>query len=33
MEHRYMPMGSMETREDGDDLYLEGYFSVFAWGH
>lgn len=30
MEHRYMPMGSMETREDGDDLYLEGYFSVFG---
>lgn len=30
MEHRYLPMGCMETREDGDDLYLEGYFSVFG---
>lgn len=29
MEHRYLPMDRMETREDGDDLYLEGYFAVF----
>ena len=29
MEHRYIPMERMETREDGDDLYIEGYFAVF----
>ena len=29
MEHRYIPMENMETREDGDDLYIEGYFAVF----
>ena len=29
MEHRYIPMESMEIREDGEDLYLEGYFAVF----
>ena len=29
MEHRYIPMEKMETREDGDDLYIEGYFAVF----
>lgn len=30
MEHRYLPMDKMETREDDDgDLYLEGYFAVF----
>lgn len=29
MEHRYIPMENMETQEDGDDLYLEGYFAVF----
>ena len=30
MEKRYIPFDKMETREDGDDLYLEGYFSVFG---
>lgn len=29
MEHRYIPMEQMQTREDGEDLYLEGYFAVF----
>lgn len=29
MEHRYIPIDQMETREDGDDLYIEGYFAVF----
>ena len=29
MEHRYIPMEHMETREDGEDLYIEGYFAVF----
>ena len=29
MEHRYLPMENMTTREEGDDLYLEGYFAVF----
>lgn len=29
MEHRYIPMENMETREDGEDLYIEGYFAVF----
>ena len=29
MEHRYIPLDKMETREDGEDLYIEGYFSVF----
>ena len=29
MEHRYIPMEKMETREDGEDLYIEGYFAVF----
>lgn len=31
MEHRYIPMEEgMKTREEGDDLYLEGYFAVFG---
>ena len=30
MEHRYIPMEGMKTREEGDDLYLEGYFAVFG---
>lgn len=30
MEHRYIPMEQMATREDGDDLYIEGYFAVFG---
>lgn len=31
MEHRYLPMHDIETRNDTDngDLYLEGYFAVF----
>lgn len=29
MEHRYIPMDKMETREENGDLYLEGYFAVF----
>lgn len=29
MEHRYIPMEKMETREEGTDLYIEGYFAVF----
>lgn len=29
MEHRFIPMDKMETREENGDLYLEGYFSVF----
>ena len=29
MEHRYLPMDRMETREDDDNIYLEGYFAVF----
>ena len=29
MEHRYIPMDKMEAREDGGDLYIEGYFAVF----
>lgn len=29
MEHRYIPMDKMETREEGDDLFIEGYFAVF----
>lgn len=29
MEHRYIPIDKMETREDGEDLYIEGYFAVF----
>lgn len=29
MEHRFLPMERMEAREDGEDLYLEGYFAVF----
>lgn len=29
MEHRYLPMRDMQTREEGDELYLEGYFAVF----
>lgn len=29
MEHRYIPVEKMETREDGDALYIEGYFAVF----
>lgn len=29
MEHRYIPMDRMEAREDGGDLYIEGYFAVF----
>lgn len=29
MEHRYLPMENMTTREEGDELYLEGYFAVF----
>ena len=30
MEHRFLNMERMETREDGNDLYLEGYFAVFG---
>ena len=29
MEHRYILMDKMETREEGDDLFIEGYFAVF----
>lgn len=29
MEHRYLRMENIQTREDGEDLYLEGYFAVF----
>ena len=29
MEHRYLPMDGMETREDDNNIYLEGYFAVF----
>lgn len=29
MEHRYIPMVDMTAREDGEDLYIEGYFAVF----
>lgn len=29
MEHRYLPMDRMETREDDGNIYLEGYFAVF----
>lgn len=29
MEHRYLQMDNMQVREDGEDLYLEGYFAVF----
>lgn len=29
MEHRYLPMENMTTREEGDELYIEGYFAVF----
>lgn len=29
MEHRFIPMDKMETREENGNLYLEGYFSVF----
>lgn len=29
VEHRYIPMERMETREEGDELYIEGYFAVF----
>lgn len=29
MEHRYIPLDKIETREDGEDLYIEGYFAVF----
>lgn len=30
MEHRYIPMDKMCTREEDDRLYLEGYFAVFG---
>lgn len=30
MEHRYLPMDRMETREDDGNIYLEGYFAVFS---
>lgn len=29
MEHRYIPFEKMETREEGEGLFLEGYFAVF----
>lgn len=29
MEHRYLPMDKMETREEDGEIYLEGYFAVF----
>lgn len=29
MEHRYIPIDQMETREDGEDIFIEGYFAVF----
>lgn len=29
MEHRYLPMDKMETREADGEIYLEGYFAVF----
>ena len=30
MQRRMLPMGtSFETREDGDNLTIEGYFAVF----
>ena len=29
MEHRYILFEKMETREEGEGLFLEGYFAVF----
>lgn len=29
MEHRYLNMENVQTREDGEDLFIEGYFAVF----
>ena len=29
MEHRYIPFEKLETREEGEGLFLEGYFAVF----
>ena len=29
MEHRYIPFDKMETRAEGDDIFIEGYFAVF----
>ena len=29
VEHRYLNMEDAQTREDGKDLFIEGYFAVF----
>ena len=29
MEHRYIPIEKMETRADGGELHISGYFAVF----
>lgn len=29
MDHRYLNMENVQTREDGEDLFIEGYFAVF----
>lgn len=29
MEHRYIPLDKMDTREEDGNLYIEGYFAVF----
>ena len=30
MENRYLQMHDMQTRNESDDLYLEGYFAVYG---
>lgn len=29
VDHRYLNMENVQTREDGEDLFIEGYFAVF----
>lgn len=29
MDHRYLNMENVQTREDGEDIFIEGYFAVF----
>lgn len=29
VEHRYLQMDKVQTREDGEELFIEGYFAVF----
>lgn len=29
MEHRYLNMENVQIREEGEDLFIEGYFAVF----